>query len=290
MSGIRAPDIKEQAEKDYISGMKYKDIAVKYDVSLNTVKSWKTRYKWNRNGVHTKKKVCTQKENKIKSMREPMHQEVEEVLNNTELTDKQRLFCVIYSRCLNATKAYKKSYNCSYETAMVNGSNLLRNTKINEQIEKLIGAQCNKEFLKESILQKYIDIAFADVTEYVTFGQEEYEIKDSEGNTQYNDDGTIKTGKYSYVRPNESNAVDGTLISEVSQGKDGIKIKLADKMKALDFLTKHCNLLNDEEKTKLQIENMRYQNTKLQAETEKIKGKDKDESINIVIKRKERED
>ena len=53
------------AENDYIDGMKYKDIAEKYNVSLNTVKSWKTRYKWskdNKKGVHTKlEKVCTQK-------------------------------------------------------------------------------------------------------------------------------------------------------------------------------------------------------------------------------------
>jgi uncharacterized protein YjcR len=36
--------------------MKYKDIAEKYGVTLNTVKSWKTRYKWSRDGVHTKSK------------------------------------------------------------------------------------------------------------------------------------------------------------------------------------------------------------------------------------------
>ena len=43
----------KEAEKDYIAGLKYKDIAEKYGVSLNTVKSWKTRYSWT-------KKVCTQ--------------------------------------------------------------------------------------------------------------------------------------------------------------------------------------------------------------------------------------
>lgn len=53
-----------QAEKDYVKGMKYKDIAEKYQVSLNTVKSWKKRYGWNRNRcapkekcVHTKRGV-----------------------------------------------------------------------------------------------------------------------------------------------------------------------------------------------------------------------------------------
>ncbi|MGE7121816.1 phage terminase small subunit [Peribacillus sp. NPDC046944] len=51
------------AEKDYIKGMKYKDIAEKYEVSINTVKSWKQRHGWVRNkgappqkSVHTKKR------------------------------------------------------------------------------------------------------------------------------------------------------------------------------------------------------------------------------------------
>lgn len=57
----RAPN--ENAELDYMNGMKYKEIAEKYNVSLNTVKSWKTRYGWSKDkkSVHTKsKKVCTQ--------------------------------------------------------------------------------------------------------------------------------------------------------------------------------------------------------------------------------------
>lgn len=55
------------AEMDYLSGMKYKDIAKKYDVSINTVKSWKRRCNWIRGkgatinatkkkSVHTKTK------------------------------------------------------------------------------------------------------------------------------------------------------------------------------------------------------------------------------------------
>ncbi|RJS59158.1 phage terminase small subunit [Bacillus sp. PK3_68] len=50
------------AEKDYVKGMKYKDIAEKYEVSINTVKSWKKRYGWNRNrGAPSEKSVHTKK-------------------------------------------------------------------------------------------------------------------------------------------------------------------------------------------------------------------------------------
>ena len=46
--------INEQAEKarvDYMAGMKRKDIAEKYGVSINTVDSWKKRHGWSKNGA-----------------------------------------------------------------------------------------------------------------------------------------------------------------------------------------------------------------------------------------------
>ena len=61
---VKTPN-NELAYQDYLNGMKYKEIAEKYGVTINTVKSWKTRYKWSKDGkksVHTKTgKVCTQK-------------------------------------------------------------------------------------------------------------------------------------------------------------------------------------------------------------------------------------
>lgn len=45
----------DKAYNDYINGMKYKDIAQKYDVSINTVRSWKTRNKWNRKDARIKR-------------------------------------------------------------------------------------------------------------------------------------------------------------------------------------------------------------------------------------------
>ncbi|QEO62956.1 hypothetical protein EVS87_012240 [Bacillus altitudinis] len=51
-----------QAEKDYVKGMKYKDLAEKYGVSINTIKSWKKRHGWERKkGAHTEKSVHTKK-------------------------------------------------------------------------------------------------------------------------------------------------------------------------------------------------------------------------------------
>jgi uncharacterized protein YjcR len=41
-------DVKVQAHADYVNGMKYRDIADKYGISMNTVKSWKQRNNWQR--------------------------------------------------------------------------------------------------------------------------------------------------------------------------------------------------------------------------------------------------
>lgn len=67
--------------------------------------------------------MCNRKKVKNIEKEEPKCKEVEEIMNS-ELTDKQRLFCIKYSKYLK--------YKCSYETAMVEGCESLRNPKINE--------------------------------------------------------------------------------------------------------------------------------------------------------------
>ncbi|MCY6372452.1 terminase small subunit [Clostridium ganghwense] len=264
MSDIRAPDIKKLAEKDYITGMKYKDIATKYNVSLNTVKSWKTRYKWNRKGVHTKEKVCTQKKNIEKSVQEPMQQDVEEVLMNSSLTDKQRLFCHYYLKSFNQTMAAIKA-GYSPERAHVTGSELVRNRKVKEEIKKLKGKMTEELFIDAmDVLRKYVEIAFADITDYVEYGKKEIVVdKDEEGNE-------VKA-LVNYVDFKDSYMVDGTIIEEVSQGKNGVKIKLHDKMKALEKLEKYFDLFPDKFKRKIEEEKHKMAKYKFEIEKSKLK-------------------
>ncbi|GIO34359.1 hypothetical protein J2TS6_55000 [Paenibacillus albilobatus] len=55
-------EMHKTAEQDYMAGMKYKEIAEKYGVSLNTVKSWKQRHGWDRKkGAHKPKRAHTNK-------------------------------------------------------------------------------------------------------------------------------------------------------------------------------------------------------------------------------------
>ena len=274
----------ELAYQDYLKGMKYKEIAEKYGVTINTVKSWKTRYKWSKDGkksVHTKtKKVCTQKSNESNAKKEAIAEAVGQVIENAELTDKQRLFCLYYVKCFNATKAYKKAYGCSYETAMTEGSKTLRNPKMKEEIIRLKKNRLNREMLDESdIFQKYMDIAFSDVTDFVEFGQEDVPVMAVYGPVQVKDEETGEkktlTKRVNVVRFKDSSEVDGTLIAEVKQGKDGASIKLPDRMKALEWLAEHMYMATEEQRAR--IENIK-------AKTEQIKGSGQDETEDKVMK------
>ena len=260
----------DHAYADYLNGMKYKDIAAKYGVTINTVKSWKSRYQWSRDdkkSVHTKsKKVCTQKTTEKSQKKDTEIECMEELPENAELTEKQRLFCIYYVRYFNATKAYQKTYECSYKTAMVNGSKMLRNTKIKNEIQSLKQNKLNRELLSEAdIFQKYMDIAFSDITDYMEFGTEEVPVMTMYGPAKIKDE---KTGKektltkiVNVARFKDSANVDGTIIAEVKQGRDGAGIKLADRMKAMQWLSDHMDLATTEQKARIE---------KLQMETQKI--------------------
>lgn len=229
------------AESDYVAGMKYKDIAAKYGVSMNTVKSWKKRYAWSRNKkTECIQKGCTQNK-KGAHKKEAVAEDVSQVVINDELTDQQQLFCLYQSRMFNYTKAYMKAYpGCTYASAAVLGSRLMKNPVIRKEIEQLKQNHMNREMLKqEDIFQKYMDIAFADMNDFMSFGQEEIE-------TDYG------PRMVNSVRLKESDQVDGTLITEVKQGRDGVSVKLADRMKAIDWLADHMDIATTEQKAKIE--------------------------------------
>lgn len=251
------------AESDYVAGMKYKDIAAKYGVSMNTVKSWKKRYAWSRN-KKTKciQKGCTQNK-KGAHKKEAVAEDVSQVVINDELTDQQQLFCLYQSRMFNYTKAYMKAYpGCTYASAAVLGSRLMKNQLIRETIEQLKQNHMNREMLKqEDIFQKYMDIAFADMNDFMSFGQEEIE-------TDYG------PRMVNSVRLKESDQVDGTLITEVKQGRDGVSVKLADRMKAIDWLADHMDIATAEQKAKIE---------QIRAKTEQIRNNDNDDGEDGVV-------
>lgn len=258
----------KRAEKDYVKGMKYKDIAEKYNVSLNTVKSWKQRYGWNRKkDAHKEKSMHTKKGVEIES------------LQSDDLTDKQRLFCMYYLKYFNATKAYQKAYECTYQTANVNGSRLLVKASVNQEIDRMKAEQAKGLKLDaQFILQKYIDIAFADITDFATFGKKEVQAMGAFGPVE-DDDGNPVMVEVNYVDFKESSEIDGSIITEVKKGKDGVSVKLADKMKAFDKLWEYFEVMPKNIQDQLKSEKLKAETELVKARAEAIKGTKKDTTL-----------
>lgn len=243
MPRIRDPNRDKAFEiyKKHSGNIDLVEIASQLSVPPGTVRGWKAKDKWEQqlngtlqtNTERSKRKKQNVKQDKV----EPEIQQ----LDKSELTDKQKLFCIYQVKYFNATKAYQKAYGCSYDVANAEGYKLLVNPRIKAEVQRLKQAKLNRAMLGEDdIFQKMIDIAFADITDYVKFGKKEVEV------------GKTKKGKPIIVKVNytdfrESDEVDGTLISEVKQGKDGISVKLHDKMKALQWLADRMDLLSTED-------------------------------------------
>lgn len=225
----RSPNQKaEKARELYKGGMKLVEIASQLEVPAGTVRRWKSTYHWDSEQQNERsEKKSERSESKKSVMKKAVADEVKQVIQNTDLTDKQQLFCIHYIRCFNATKAYQKAYGCGYTTAVTNGPALLGNTRIKEEILQLKQDRLNREFLNESdIFQKYMDIAFADINDFVDISACFVTAKDG---------------------------IDGTIVSEVSNTQSGVKIKLADRMKALQWLTDHMDLATEKQKAEIAL-------------------------------------
>ena len=147
----------ELAYQDYLDGMKYKDIAAKYGVSVSAVKSWKSRYWKNKKLQPKKPKVATKKVAK---------KIAKEIVENEELNERQQLFCVYFMKYHNATKAYQLAYGAKYSTAMVRACDLRKEPKIQKEIQRLKELMYQEILLDPNdIVQRYIEIAFLDESE-----------------------------------------------------------------------------------------------------------------------------
>lgn len=279
MPRARSPK-RDEAYKIWIDSCgkkKLKDIASDLGVSETQIRKWKNLDKWNSNVTNQSKgNVTKRKRGGQPGNHNVIKQAVEQVVKNEDLTDKQRLFCLYYIRCFNATKAYQKAYECSYETALTNGSALLGNTRIKSEILRLKQNRLNREMLDEAdVFQWYLDIARADIKDYVEFGNEEIEVEDKNGN--------VHAVKVSNVNIKNDSEVDGILISEISKGRDGVKVKLPDKLKAMEWIADHMDLATDEQKARIE---------QMKANTERLKrdsSEDEEDGVEILNDTAEKE-
>lgn len=263
----------EEIRKEYeSSSITLKALAEKHSIKLGTLKSRKSREGWLKNA--TKKDATQMKKvasDKIRdaTSKTKSDKEIEALVESDELTEKQRLFCIYYVKSFNATQAAMKA-GYATNSAHVQGSTLLKNPKIAEHI-RAIKSDLTKDLFVEAmdVLKMYVAIAFADIKDYVSFGQKEVTVEDEGGNTV--------TQTVNYVDFKEAAYVDGTVIAEVKQGKAGISIKLEDRMKALDKLSLYFDLVPDEFKRKIEEEKARLNQQKYELDKRIVELREREE-------------
>lgn len=144
------------------------------------------------------------------------------------ISEKQKMFVDAYlaDPDLNAARAYMAVYTSvkSQTTAAVNASRLL--TKPHVQVylrQRMADREKRTEITQDKVLSEIAKMAFTDILEYA----------EATGNGV-----RIKATR---EIPQEKRAA----IIGLKEGANGIEVKLADKLKALELLGRHLGMFND---------------------------------------------
>lgn len=152
------------------------------------------------------------------------------------LTAKQECFVAEYLIDLNATQAAIRA-GYSENGASVQGSKLLANAKVQAAIQEAQAKRSEKTGItQERVLLELARIGFADIRKTVAWGSAPEGAVDEDGNPMLYP-----------VELKPSGEVDddtAAAISEVSLTAQGVKLKMHDKLSALDKIARHLGMLN----------------------------------------------
>lgn len=271
----------ERIWQDSNGGMALSEIAEKLDVPAATIRAWKNKDGWEDNifGAKPAEREAKPKRDKPKvgapkrSERSEKRTERSEPIRNVPireqpppkvyedvdrgepdergLTPKMEVFVLEYMRDFNATRAAMAA-GYSKKTAYKIGWENLQKPQIQAEIARLksdFTATLGLDI--QRVIAELMKIAFADVTDYVTFGQREVPAMGMFGPIE-DEDGNPVMKTVNYVDFAESDEVDGSVIREVKMGKDGASIKLQDKMQALKMLDRYLDYMTEADITKLE--------------------------------------
>lgn len=246
--------IKKEFEESDIT---MKDLAEKYGVPPATLRSRKSREKWEKRNAT--KNVATRKAVKRKNI--ATQKAVDQLDDNSGLSEQRKLFCLYYTQNHNATKSYMMAYDADYKSANANASRLMVNDSVRAEIKRIKEARRRDWLIDDvDIVNEWMKQAFTDITDYVEFKKVFLDyIRDDEGMPKLDEFGEMIPYYRNELHFKSSTEVDGTVIQEVKKGKDGVSVKLYDKQRALIELQK---LIGGENALKLQL--MQSQIDKLQ--------------------------
>lgn len=266
----------EKIRKEFeTSDITMADLAKKHKVKPTTLRSRKNRESWQRNATEG-----TTQRNAKTLQRDATQSKPKLVIENDNLTEQQKLFCLYYLQHFNATKAYQEVYKVDYKTANANGSRLLVNASIKKELTSLKAEMQQGVYIDaKDILSEYVKQAYADVTDFLEFRLIEEPMRDMFGQVVIDGEtGEPVMKRKNIVEFKDSEEVDGTLIQEVKMGKDGASLKLMDKQRALDALMKYVDV---DALKQAQIDKLRAE-AKL-AEYKAQSSEDSNASVELVV-------
>lgn len=217
----------DRAAELYRAGKSMADIARSLDIPDSTVRRWKNTYKWEATEPNGERKK-SERSDKVIRAKASQKDGTKQTMKNTELSEKERLFCLYYINSYNATMSYKKAYGCSYETAWKNSYRTMANDGIKKEIERL------KEIKRQQVMISEEDIVELQMRIALSAAGD---IVDANGSSV-----TVKS----------FDEIDTQMIREVKNTKDGIVVKMEDRQKAINWLTKYF-LMHPDDKYKAEF-------------------------------------
>ncbi|WP_429375083.1 terminase small subunit [Paenibacillus sp. DS2015] len=161
------------------------------------------------------------------------------------LTAKQKTFVQEYLIDLNATQAAIRA-RYSIKTAEQQASRLLSNVKVQEAIQKAMGQREKRtEITQDRVLQELAKIGFSNISDYLSVNTSQRVVAYKE-----TDDGERVpiTDWVQLVEVFDTEVIDRLkmdAVSEIKQTKEGISLKLHDKVSALEKIGRHLGMFVD---------------------------------------------
>ncbi len=144
---------------------------------------------------------------------------------------------------MNATQAAIRA-GYSQKTAQAIATENLAKPLINAVLKKELDKRAKKlQITQEMVLAELAKIGFADIRKAVTWGKTELRVVDPG-----DDESPERTAPYHGLTLKASDEIDddtAAAISEVSEGRDGLKVKFHDKAQALLNIGRHLGMFRD---------------------------------------------
>lgn len=162
-----------------------------------------------------------------------------------KLTEKQRKFCDEYLLDLNATQAAIRA-GYSSNTAAEQGARLLTNVKVQNYIQERKQDRIERtEITQDMVLNELANIAFSNIADYVKVVEKEAVI----------DGKKIKYKTVDATLTDNLSEEQKKALSVIKEGKNGLEIKMNDKVRALELLGKHLGMWTEKVEVTEKAEN-----------------------------------